>query len=69
MKNASEKLLATKKTETIEEIMSWKRSGCYETKMTIERPETLVALHLSRDCNITTTRHQVPVKMITALAI
>ena len=39
MKNASDKLLATKKTETTEEIMSWKRSGCYETKMTVEIPE------------------------------
>ena len=67
--NTFDKLLATEKTETVEEIMSWQRSGCYETKMTVERPETLAALHLSYDCNITTTRHQVLFKMITALAI
>ena len=69
IKNASDKLLATEKTKTTEEIISWQRSGRYETKMTLERPETLAALHLSRDYNITTTKHQVLVTMITALAI
>ena len=69
MKSASDKLLATKNTETTEEIMSWQRGGRYETKLTIERPKTLTTLHLSLECNITTTRHQVPVNMITALAI
>ena len=69
MKNASDKLLATEKIEIAEEIMSWQRSGHYETEMVVERPETLAALHLCRDCNITTTRHQVLVRMITALAM
>ena len=69
MKSTSDKLLATKKTETVEKIMSWQRSDLYETELTIERSETLVSLHLSRDYNITTTRHQVLVRMITALAI
>ena len=69
MKSASDKLLATENTETIEEIMSWQRGGRYETKLTIERPKTLTTLHLSLECNITTTKHKVLVMMITALAI
>ena len=69
IKNASYKLLATEKTETVAEIMSLHRSGRYDIKMIVERPETLMTLHLSRDYNITTTKHQVPDTMITALAI
>ena len=69
MKSASDKLVAPEKTKTAEEIMSWQRTSRYETELTVERPETLMALHLSRDYNITTTRHQVLVKMIITLSI